>query len=311
MNGAVHGTQSRTRQPSASEPMQNKTFLLGVGCQKGGTTWLSNYLRNHPNTDMGIRKEYHVFDAMHLPSCRRFVDAETVCGRRMLEWFWKVKTDPGQSTALDFYADVEAYYDYFEFLAGRESTVRVVGDITPSYAGLPAEVFASIRKALEDRGFSVRVVFLMRDPVERIWSAARMAHRKGRSDVHNDAERVRSLFRSHDYVLRTRYDETIRNLEAAFSPDQLHFDFYETFFTGDHVRLLTQFLDLPFVEPDTDVRFNASPKKGNLPEDVQRLVAEFYQPVYEFCAAKFGVELIESLWPGYRFVAPMRVARAG
>lgn len=311
MNGAVQGTQPRARQPSASAPMQNKTFLLGVGCQKGGTTWLSHYLRNHPNTDMGIRKEYHVFDAKHLPSCRRFVDAETACGRRMLEWFWEVKADPGQSTVLDFYADVEAYYDYFEFLAGRTSSVRVVGDITPSYAGLPAEVFSAIRKALEARGFSVRVVFLMRDPVERIWSAARMKLLTGGSTVPSDAERVRSLFRTHDYVLRTRYDETIRNLEAAFSPEQLHFAFYETFFTGKQVQLLTDSLNLPFVEPDTVVRVNESPKKGNLPEDIQRLVAEFYRPVYEFCAAKFGDDIIARLWPSYRFVAPMRVARAG
>jgi hypothetical protein len=310
MNAAVQAAAPRAPQPRPSEPIQKKTFLLGVGCQKGGTTWLSNYLRNHPNTDMGIRKEYHVFDAMHVPSCRKFMDAETACGRRMLEWFWNVKSNPGQSTLLDFYADTESYFDYFEFLASR-ADVRVVGDITPSYAALPADVFASIRRGLEDRGFAVRVVFLMRDPVERIWSAARMRSHRLNREAMSSVEKILNTFRHHDYVLRTQYDETIRNLEAAFSPDQLHFAFYENFITGDRVRQLADFLDLPFIEPDTSVRYNASPNKGNLPEYVRRHVAEFYRPVYEFCAAKFGEELIESLWPGYRLVAPPPVARAG
>ncbi len=311
MNRSANAPPSGALLPRATAPIQNKTFLLGVGCQKGGTTWLSNYLQSHPNTDMGIRKEYHVFDAVHLPSCRKFMDAETKCGRRMLEWFWKVKTHPGQNTLLDFYADVESYYDYFEFLAGRESSVRLVGDITPSYAGLSAEVFASIRRSLEDRGFTVRVVFLMRDPVERIWSAAHMRSRRVNGTMVSSVEKILNTFRHRDYTIRTRYDETIRNLEAAFSPDQVHFAFYENFITGEEVQRLAEFLNLPYVEPDTLVRCNASPKKGHLPDYVRRHVAEFYRPVYEFCAAKFGDEIIDRLWPGYRFVKPLRVARAG
>ena len=40
-----------------------KVFILGVGCQKGGTTWLHKQLDKHPNVNMGFTKEYHVFDA--------------------------------------------------------------------------------------------------------------------------------------------------------------------------------------------------------------------------------------------------------
>ena len=43
-----------------------KTFLLGVGCQKGGTTWLYDYLATSPQFKHGHRKEYHVFDAIDL-----------------------------------------------------------------------------------------------------------------------------------------------------------------------------------------------------------------------------------------------------
>ena len=46
------------------------TFLLGVGCQKGGTAWMHRYLEASPQCDPGFRKEYHVWDALDLPAGR-------------------------------------------------------------------------------------------------------------------------------------------------------------------------------------------------------------------------------------------------
>lgn len=43
-----------------------KDFILGVGCQKGGTSWLRNQLNNHETCDFGFLKEYHVFDYLYL-----------------------------------------------------------------------------------------------------------------------------------------------------------------------------------------------------------------------------------------------------
>ncbi len=45
--------------------MNGKIFILGVGCQKGGTTWLYHQFAKHSSIDMGDVKEYHVFDALH------------------------------------------------------------------------------------------------------------------------------------------------------------------------------------------------------------------------------------------------------
>jgi hypothetical protein len=278
------------------------TFLLGVGCQKGGTTWIFDYLQKHPDADMGFRKEYHVLDALFLPSCRMFVEAETASGRQMLEWFSRPRTSPAASTLLDFYADIENYFDYFQHLATRHRGVRLVGDVTPSYAGLSAAVLTSVRQSLERRGFAMKVLFLMRDPVDRVWSAVRMMRRQGLLAGGSDAAWVRKLFRTPDFEFRTRYDKTIRNLEAAFSAEHLHFQFYETLFSPGTIRAITDFLGLRFIEPDTNARANASPKTEAIPGDLQRAVAEFYAPVYEFCSARFGDDLIRRIWPSYRLL---------
>ena len=46
------------------------TFLLGLGAQKAGTAWMHRYLESSPQCDPGFRKEYHVWDALDLPSGR-------------------------------------------------------------------------------------------------------------------------------------------------------------------------------------------------------------------------------------------------
>ena len=43
-----------------------KTFILGVGSQKGGTTWLHRQLTSNATVDLGHKKEYHVFDSIEL-----------------------------------------------------------------------------------------------------------------------------------------------------------------------------------------------------------------------------------------------------
>ena len=45
-----------------------RTFLLGLGAQKAGTAWMHRYLESSPQCDPGFRKEYHVWDAVDLPS---------------------------------------------------------------------------------------------------------------------------------------------------------------------------------------------------------------------------------------------------
>jgi hypothetical protein len=40
------------------------TFVLGVGAQKAGTSWLHRQLTKSPFVNMGFTKEYHVWDAI-------------------------------------------------------------------------------------------------------------------------------------------------------------------------------------------------------------------------------------------------------
>ena len=43
--------------------MKKKKFILGLGAQKAGTSWLYNYFNSRDDFFSGFMKEYHIFDA--------------------------------------------------------------------------------------------------------------------------------------------------------------------------------------------------------------------------------------------------------
>ena len=47
-------------------------FLLGVGAQKAGTSWLHQQLHQRSDADFGFLKEYHIHDALTIPKLERF-----------------------------------------------------------------------------------------------------------------------------------------------------------------------------------------------------------------------------------------------
>lgn len=149
--------------------MDKKIFVLGVGCQKGGTSWLNRYLRLHPSSKLGIMKEYHVFDALYVKGC----------GNWYLNAVKNADTDGKSKLRTQLIEDSEAYFDYFANLL-ETSGKAFTADITPSYAGLPTHALKLIKEGFEKRGITVKVVFLMRDPFERVFSYCRKGIRNNK-----------------------------------------------------------------------------------------------------------------------------------
>lgn len=45
----------------------SRTFVLGIGAQKAGTTWLYKQLAQCPGFATGLEKEYHIRDVREVP----------------------------------------------------------------------------------------------------------------------------------------------------------------------------------------------------------------------------------------------------
>lgn len=287
----------------------DKIFLLGVGCQKGGTTWLHKYLHGLPECNLGFAKEYHTFDSRYLDVCRGLHTAKlkrlTGLLRRKERFRFLPRPALDRTIAtlarlIVFNNDFELYADYFDRLWNSDERIMVVGDITPAYSGLKSVHFAEIRRLLESRGFAVRVVFLMRDPVERCYSAARSLVQKlsRKAAIPDPLLTLKDQYATPSYQIRTRYEDTIQNLEEVFAKDEIFYGFYESLFNSDEIRRLNGFLGLNSQRlPDFSQSENSSPPGGDVPRALAQEIRDYYRKTYEFCTARFGRDMIDRIWP--------------
>lgn len=291
--------------PAATEPTAPPTFLLGVGAQKGGTTWLHDHLAASPQCVAGYRKEYHIFDALDLASERWMHDRIDLRARR--EGRRAVEGEPVDANGLHRAAmlyDTDLYFDYFLGLLSRQPQHRLTLDMTPAYGMLSSSRLAWIRERFAARGVRTVAVFLIRDPVERIWSHLRMEQsRRPERLTQDSAVHVRELYAEPTYALRTRYDDTLRALDEAFAPDEVHVGFYEQLFTHEQVDAVSRLVGIEDHPPQFDLRVNASPRAlEQLPPDTVRVVARHYREVYAAVADRFPDLDLPTLWPSASYV---------
>lgn len=280
----------------------NNKFFLGIGCQKGGTSWLYNYLASHPNVNLGATKEYHFFDTVLMPHGKAIVE-DVRSQNKNFHLVHKLATNKDEVSRLllRFYQKPETYFNYFRSMYSASPATLLVGDITPEYALLPLEQMQAVKKMCLKEGISPKIVFIMRDPVERIWSAVRM-HRKIYSekysvnDTRTDDELVQSRFKRKDIEIRTRYEQTIQTIEAVFEPHQIHYEFFEQLYSKAAINKLNHFLNIPPHPPCFEQKINAVEKVSKISPKTRCLIQNYYFNTYQFLYKKFGKENIERLW---------------
>lgn len=255
-----------------------KTFVLGLGAQKAGTTWFYQYLKSSPKSAMGALKEYHVWDAIHVKGCRHFLQTDVT---QELPRKKQIRRQLQESET--------AYFDYFEKLLTKRGK-ELTADISPSYSGLSRDVLARIRQGFEKKGIDCKAVFFMRDPVERCWSFIRML--KSRKDHRIDeATNLEELALSYAQTtaasLRARYEQILPEIDAVFSPDKIYIGFYETMFDVRSICNLSEFLGIDANPEFVEAKFNVSSDTAILSEKAKAQIANCFQATYRYAAIRY------------------------
>ncbi len=161
-----------------------------AGTQKGGTSALESYLREHPEICMPANeKEVHYFD-----SDARFIGDDH---------------------------DYSAYHAHF---APRPSH-RLLGDATPMYMYHPA-----VPERIRRYNPQMKFIMLLRDPVSRAYSHWNMEIRKKhetlrfeeavRTEAARRSESTASQIRRRAYKGRGRYSEQLQRIWSLFPREQ-------------------------------------------------------------------------------------------
>jgi hypothetical protein len=255
--------------------MTNATLLFGIGAAKAGTTWLYRYLAAHPEVRLPAVKELHYFDTCETDKFDRQVARMTRERARRAD---RLPTGDDrldrrlrrEIRAYDRWLDVIARGQddaaYARFLADGAGEARVVGDITPAYATLGEASLARMAGLAP----VTRFVFLMRDPLDRLWSNIRMAaSRKGGAIATTAGTLLDKVLGGQDQTMAARsdYAGTLSRLDAAVDPAKVFTTFYETLFQPDTLARLCGFLGIAECAARTEARVLAG-------EDLQMTEAQ-------------------------------------
>lgn len=267
--------------------------FLFVGATRTATTFLHEQLRRHPGIWLPPMKEIYYFSHQRqrgafnkrhreyarelLPSIARALEGERD-GWTNVAWGVRYLVGPRND---------RWFLSLFPDLPGRVS-----GQIEPTYATLERPVIETIARLVPD----VRLVFTLRDPIDRAWSSVtkQLARFRDRPmESFSDDEILAKIERQG--VPMSCYLDAIERWESVFPKEQLAFGFYEEISddpAGLVDRLCTHIGAGPHPALDADAlarRVNDTRRYATpIPERFERVLAERLAKPTERLAARFG-----------------------
>jgi len=188
----------------------------------------------------------------------------------------------------NYYQSIRAYSRHFK----RYPRGRLQGEITPEYGILPTKRIRFIQKMNPD----LKILLLMRNPVDRAWSQAYMnlVRNTGRAyeDV-PDAEFV-DHFQSDRSIDRGRYSKIIERWQEVFGKEALFADLYDRIATEPRA-LLTEVFEHLGIESDVDwdqfpheKKIHAASGKPPLPTHFKDILLKIHREDIRYVAEEFG-----------------------
>lgn len=281
--------------------LEGKTFLICVGAAKCATSWIYHYLGSLPGIAVSPLKELHFFSSKF--SANALGDMDLLALKRV-GFYLESEGNPVENLqcSQSFQASVDrmqmvydddAYFNHFARLCSLET--RTLCDITPGYSVIGPDGFKYMKAFCSRQDVKLKLVYVMRDPVDRLWSQLR--HLQEISPEKQAAARWAEAIQSLQICARADYRGTISDIDAAVSSDDILYLFYEDLFTESSLRKLCNFADVGYLPGETHERKNRTEVDLELPDDACAAFLQMLAPQYDFCRERFGNQ-VPANWAG-------------
>jgi hypothetical protein len=239
-------------------------FLI-VGPQRTGTTWLHAHLRYHPQIMLTEPKELFFFSSLKTPDSRRFHSNELA---HYLQFFreplWRVALH--QAICLRRYRQL--YWP------------KIRGEATASYAALDRDIIAEISALKPD----LKVILMIRDPVERAWSHAKkdLVRNRRRRFADVSPNEFEQFFTDPYQRQCAHVTENIDNWTTLLQKDHLLVGLFDDIDVRPEALLLTvmDFLgvrsDQRYISPEVRERVNPT-AASKIPDRYRRFLDDLLQ----------------------------------
>ena len=199
-----------------------------IGAPRSGTTWLYSRLSELPDFKMPAKKEIHYFDrSRHYPSPSHLSESSPIKRVANPKWLLKAVGDPLNTLVkgdfdtfkwkLNWYFgnyDDEWYLSLFE-------SDKITGDITPAYSILEDSDIQKMARINPN----VKIVYLLRNPIERTWSSYRKNYLRENRTL-SEAEIIEMCNRD-GIRRRAAYMDNLNRYLKYFEPHQILIGFYD------------------------------------------------------------------------------------
>mgnify|MGYP003952341289 CR=1 FL=1 len=170
--------------------------------------------------------------------------------------------------------------DYARHFSGAPESM-ITGEITPAYAILDAERISVARSWMPD----LKLLFIMRDPVERAWSHARKDFPQFRNKPVEDAQidELREFMQLPQVAMRGDYLACLKHWLKFYDPSQLWCGFLEQAIT-DPAALLRELFIFLEVNPEEGIHPELAAQPENtrppspIPAELRAYLSEQLHP---------------------------------
>ncbi len=206
---------------------RNLPDFIGIGSQRCGTSWLYRRLGEHPDLWLPPIKEIHFFD---------YLDATANTRKRKfhkdIRQRYRAYTSPGIVPKvkrpnliwdINYFLRAKNMLWYSSlFTQGKD---KISGEITPEYMMLSKDVVEKIYTLNPH----MKIIFTMRDPIDRVWSAAvrhfKVNGKRNMQDISEDE--LLNFAKRRGTTCRTNYLRTLSIWESVFPANQIYLEFFD------------------------------------------------------------------------------------
>ncbi len=261
--------------------------FICIGMQKAATGWLYDQLHGHTGFWMPPIKELHYFD-------RPYPDLGNAGKVARLKRRAARRGDPDDKGSAFLGAAFEAFTEPtartpYAAMFGPAGNL-LTGDVTPGYSTLPPTKIAMLANWFPQ----VKIVLLVRDPVERFWSALCMLWRRGEFDRQalDDAGQLRA-FLALPRVAKRSFPTTIaERWRDAFGGERFRVFFFDDIAADPTAARAGILSYLAPAQGEANVAAEANAKAGKLKLELtsstRAVLAEMFAEELVRCRAMFG-----------------------
>lgn len=301
-----------------------KTVIIGLGTQRSGSTFFSKMIDSYIHCHPPLIKELHIFNAIELNLFKNYRITQKnlyLFDNKPLHLILKDhkgiynRAIEVRSLRFKLQSNVDNYFLYFKNLLDNNSA-NISYDITPQYIGLEKETLKNIYIGFKKLNIKCKFVLIIRDPVERNWSATKQKFKKkeiiawdhtsinpkNREGIDTtislkDAFLNYSLSEYSNYF--NNYKKIITNLRESIDRDDYLITFYEDIQTRTFKSKIENFLDIKIENFNIEKKINQSTE-----EDIENKhfakIARHYSKTYEFCAQQYPE--LKNQWRGFKYL---------